>query len=112
LEKTTKNDESVRNRRVGWLLSVIGALLTVGMGFITLRLAPSMLGHDEGFTGTAKQATTFLTLFALVILFGLNSLIWGVRMIRTGQRSNWMLAIMVVLVLLIFVVASRVIDSV
>jgi hypothetical protein len=89
------------NRRRGWALVVLGALLTIGMGFVAVSLGPSMLQRDGRFTGTAQQAGTYLVLFGLVILFGLNALIGGIRMIRSGQRSWWTIGVALGLVLII-----------
>lgn len=94
-------DSSVGNRRRGWVLIVLGVLLIVGMGFVTLKLGPSMLHQEPGFTGTVKQGQTYLTLFGLVILFGVNALIGGIRMARTGRRSAMTIWLSVGLVLVI-----------
>lgn len=84
-----------RNIRVrGWVLVGLGLFLVLFMGAIAWSLLPSMLqpGKEMAdgslWTGTEAQTEIALGVFALVILFGLLSLINGVWMIRTGRPNR------------------------
>jgi hypothetical protein len=89
-------------RRLGWLLVVLGLFLAFGMGILIVTLGPGMLYQNQGFNGTHEQGVIFLTLFVLVFLFGINAIIGGVWMIRTGRRNLWVMGFMIGLVVLIF----------
>lgn len=88
-------------RTLGWL-SVGGGVFLIGlMGWITLAMYPSLSNPGapiEGgrWTGTAEQAQAVLTLFYLVIGFGVIALAAGAWMAFTGRRH---LAITVVTLL-------------
>lgn len=60
-------------RAAGWMLAVIGPLLVVGTVVML---------------GTTHLYGIHIVLFTLVGLFGLNSVIGGIRMISTGRRSK------------------------
>jgi len=94
-------DPLAGNKRRGWVMVVLGLLLIIGMGFITIVLGPTMLHGERGFTGTARQGQTFVLLFVLVILFGVNALVGGFRMARTGKGSWVTIGITIGLFLLI-----------
>ena len=94
-------DPLAGNKRRGLAMVVLGLLLVAGMGFITIVHGPGMLHGDGGFTGTARQGQTLVLLFALVILFGVNALVGGIRMARTGQGSWLTIGITIALFLLI-----------
>lgn len=84
-----------RNIRMrGWVLVAIGLFLVLFMGAIAWSLLPSMLqpgkemADGSMWTGTEAQTEMALSVFALVILFGLLSLINGVWMIATGRTNR------------------------
>ena len=77
----------------GWILLFLGLFLILLMGTITANLAPTMLRPGEvidgsTFEGTPEQARIFLGLFALVILFGFVSTIYGLFQIVTRRESK------------------------
>ena len=77
----------------GWLLVACGLFLVGMMGTITWMMAPRMLRpgteiDGTTFTGTAEQAEIFLSLFALVILFGALSLANGIYMLVARRQSR------------------------
>ena len=77
----------------GWVLVMLGLVLVILLGGVTWTMAPSMLNpgveiDGSTFTGTAKEAETFLALFALVILFGILCTVNGVYMLATGRQSR------------------------
>ena len=95
----------------GWLLLACGLFLVLFMGAITLNLAPTMLhpGKDIAggtFTGTAEQARVFLGLFALVILCGIMSTIYGIFMIVTRRQSVAFIAISLTIAAALVLVAG------
>ena len=95
----------------GWLLLVCGLFLVLFMGSITLNIAPSMLnpGKDVAgstFSGSAEQARIFLGLFALVILCGIMSTIYGIFMIVTRRQSIAFIAISLAIAAALVVVAG------
>jgi MFS family permease len=97
-------------RRLGWMQLAIGMFLVGLMGTITYNVAPLLLpppvapaAGGARFTGTPEQAQMILGLFAMVIVFGLGSIVSGLWQIKTGRRNKWLFIIMVVLfVVLIF----------
>jgi len=92
---------ATRNRRLGWLMVVLGLFLALGVGFLTVVLGPAMLHPGTSFTGTSQEGINYLILFGLVILFGINSLVGGLRMIRAGRPSRLTFGLTIGLVLLI-----------
>lgn len=80
-------------RRLGWVLAIIGSLLAVAMALAFYTLAPSFLNpgeliDDSKFTGTLKQGQMALTLFGVVMAFGVLSTILGVFQIKTGRQNS------------------------
>src|SRR5262245_56675742 len=83
-----------RIARLGGVLIVLGLLLVGMMGTITIMLAPMMLSpgrQTEGstFTGTPEQGIMILSLFGVVIVFGLVAILSGIFQMMTGRRSIW-----------------------
>jgi hypothetical protein len=99
-------------RRRGWVLIVLGVLLVVMMGTITLLTAPTMLSRSAspgaGFTGTPEQALVILGLFGIVIVFGLTGIGSGLWQIVTGRRSIWIVVLILGLTFLLIVAGSAV----
>lgn len=94
----------------GWLLVGCGLFLIGLMGTITWRTAPAMMhpGVEIGggtFAGTAEQAETFLSLFALVILFGALSLANGIYMLVVRRQSRAFTALTLVFAALLYALA-------
>jgi hypothetical protein len=95
-------------RRLGWLLLLLGLFLVGLLGTITWNLAPSLLhpyAPDSNFTGTAEQAGMILRLFAVVIIFGIGTMINGAYQIVTGRRNAWITAGTLGLAVVLFIVA-------
>ncbi len=89
-------------RRLGWMQLAIGMFLVGLMGTITYNLAPLLLPTSVApatggarFTGTPEQAQMILGLFAMVIVFGLGSIVSGLWQIKTGRRNKWLFIVMV-----------------
>jgi magnesium-transporting ATPase (P-type) len=97
-------------RGLGWVLLLIGLFLVGLMGTITVNVGWGMLHPGETvqgstFTGTAEQGKLFLTLFGLVIIFGLGSIFNGLYQIITGQRNRIVLFVMLGLAAVLFLYA-------
>lgn len=98
-------------RRLGWVQLFIGLFLVGMMAVITFNLAPNMLEPgvpDAGgsrFTGTREQAKVILSLFGLIIVFGLTSFVNGLWQVTTGRRNNWILYFGVFLFVLLIIFA-------
>jgi len=82
-------------RLAAGVLAAIGLILIVGMGALVKTL------HPSGST---------IVLFVLVLLFGLNTLIGGIRIIRTGRPNKWTTRLAIGLVFLIIGSAQIVIS--
>ncbi len=97
----------------GWLLVGCGLVLVGMMGTVTWLTAPRMLRpgvevDGTTFTGTAAEAETFLSLFALVILFGALSLANGVYMIVARRQSRAFTVLTVALAALLYALAQAI----
>jgi Na+-driven multidrug efflux pump len=95
-------------RRLGWFLLLIGLFLVGLMGTITWNMAPALLhpySPESNFTGTAEQAKMILRLFAVVIAFGIGTMINGTYQIVTRRRNGWITAASLGLAVVLFVVA-------
>jgi hypothetical protein len=101
------SDSAVR----GIVMLVCGVLLIGMMGWILWTQAPSMLNpgveapDGSTFTGTAKEARTFLALFAVVMLLGFTAFINGIFFIVKRRQSGVFMAISLGLaaILMVFV---------
>jgi len=74
-------------------LLVLGLILFIGMGVIFLNTYqtfsnPGVDFDGSRFTGTAAQGRQALTLFAVVMVFGLLAIVNGIYMLVTKQQSK------------------------
>ncbi len=95
-------------QRLGWMLLLLGLFLVGLMGTVTWNMAPALLhpyAPDSNFTGTAEQARMILRLFAVVIIFGIGTMINGAYQIVTRRRNGWITAATLGLAVVLFVVA-------
>ena len=80
-------------RRMGGVLAFLGAILAVGMGFVTWLLWPVLARAGSAyqgptrFNGTPEQAKLVLLLFSAVVLFGVATFAYGVFQLASGRRS-------------------------
>lgn len=93
------NVSSIRIR--GTFLIVIGLFLVAFMGGIAIFVAALLFGSASQNVSSARRLNDEIPMliliygiFALVIAFGLNSLISGLWMIVTGRRNRVLLWIM------------------
>jgi fatty acid desaturase len=95
--------EAKGNRTRGWVLIVLGLLLTIGMAGITFYVWQAV--HSQGQPGgtprwtggTAMTARTF-QLFATLIGFGVICLATGIFQVRTGRRNMGLVVLLLLLV--------------
>lgn len=97
-------------RILGGLMLACGLFLIGMMGVIAWNIAPGMLNPGQTidgttFTGTAEQGRMALTMFALVMAFGLIATVTGLWQIATGRRSRVVLLVVIVLALALFAYA-------
>ena len=94
--KCGRKMSSSRTVRIyGTVLVLCGLFLLGLMGTITWTMWPMLMqpgaetAGGSRFTGTADDAEMILWLFALVMLFGLVSLMTGLWQVTTGRRNRW-----------------------
>jgi hypothetical protein len=98
-------------RMLGWVLVGLGAFLVLFMGAITIFVAQLVSQSSEpgvhgGFTGGAEMEFFMFGIFALVILFGLTSLVSGLLQVRNG-RSNRKLMFLMLGLGVVFIIIGR-----
>lgn len=80
-------------RRLGWALTLMGLIITVFIGMITVHLLPSLvpihgISAQARFNGTPDQAKLVLQIFFLLIGFGIAITLNGIIQVSTGQRNR------------------------
>ena len=80
-------------RRLGWALTLMGLIITVFIGMITVHLLPSLvpihgISAPARFNGTPDQAKLVLQIFFLLIGFGIAITLNGIIQVSTGQRNR------------------------
>ena len=98
-------------RRLGLVLMIIGGLLALGVGYLVLQLAPTLLHPGEliggeRFTGSAALGRQALGLLVLVALAGAVFAAVGVHQWRTGRRDKRLLALAAVMLVATLVAAA------
>jgi hypothetical protein len=92
------------SRRLGVVLMLAGAFITVVMYLLIANLSPMLLepGRRIGnttFNGTPTQATAILLLFGAVLAFGATTLCYGFFQVTTGKRSRAVVYVLVAIFL-------------
>jgi hypothetical protein len=100
-------------RRLGWVLVGLGAFLVLFMGAITIFVAQLVFqtnapGVHGGFTGGPEMEFFMFGIFALVLLFGLTSVVSGLLQVRNGRANRKLMFFMLGLGVL-FIVIGRVV---
>ncbi len=98
------NDEKA-NRVRGWILAVLGPILSVAMAVISFNIwriikYPGQLGSHSRWTGSPEMTANTFALLGTIFVFGLICSLAGVFQIRTGRKNIAFL----VLILLLFAV--------
>lgn len=91
-----------RVRAMGWVLVVVGTLLTGGMAYLTAYVMGVVAQSDDPlarvrFTGDAGDQAFMFGVFGLVMLIGVVSLAAGVWQIRTGTTNSRLVVVMLML---------------
>jgi hypothetical protein len=99
-------------RRLGLALIVIGTLLALGVGYLLLQLAPTLLHPGEliggqRFTGSAALGRHVLGLLGVVTLTGATFAGIGVHQWRTGRRDKRLLMLGAGMIALTLIAAGR-----
>ena len=105
-----------RNRRLGYVLIILGLFLAVMIGIITVLVAPIMLSagqkiNGSTFTGSPAQGFLILTLFGIIIVFGLMSTVYGIFQVVTGRRNMVFIILLFVLVFGLSVVMRAIYEA-
>ena len=79
-------------RALGWVLIVLGPLISAGMVALTLFLAPlvnapTLPGHSPRYNGSHAMTVAAFSLFGALFVFGLLALANGVYQARYARRS-------------------------
>ncbi len=104
--------QSARKVRIlGWLLLVIGTGLVIFMGTLGVRLARIIAGSGDPeattrFTGGPEVVTLIVTVFGLVISFGLASMVGGLWQIWYGKPNKKLMVVMFVVAGLLIVIGK------
>jgi len=80
-------------RRFGRILVLCGLFISGVMGAVVYYTAPLLLhpGSTIGgtrFSGTRAQSLSVMSVFALVLAFGLTALCYGIWQVQTGRRNR------------------------
>jgi len=79
-------------RQIGWILAVVGGLITVPMVFVILKFLPVAVDPAQAvaagrFGGTADQVPAAMGLLISVFAFGAAMLGFGLHRALTGRRN-------------------------
>lgn len=93
---------STQVKRLGIVLAVVGAVLTLFMGGIAILVSGIVLQSSNPhassrFTGGPGVLVFMYGLFAVVELFGVTSLVAGIYQIRHGRRNTKLVRVILVL---------------
>ena len=91
------------NRTRGWLLIVIGPLLSVAMAGLSFYLwrtihYPGQLGGTSRWTGSAEMTARTFQIFGAIFAFGIVCLATGIFQVKTGRRNVAFLVLLLLLV--------------
>jgi uncharacterized membrane protein len=103
------------SRLRGWILVVLGSLLSVSIALIAAFLASIVSHNDQSgasrWTGTPDFTAHVFELFALIFLFGLVALGGGVFQLRRERVSKLALVAMILLVAVMFFVGRGIVSA-
>jgi hypothetical protein len=80
------------NRVRGWILAVLGPILSVAMAVIGFNLwriihYPGQLGSHSRWHGSEAMTFNAFALFATIFVFGLICTVAGIFQIRSGRKN-------------------------
>jgi hypothetical protein len=111
--ETTLTPEAKSNRTRGWLLVVLGLMLSLGMAGLSLFLwrtihHPGQSGGTSRWTGGAEMTDRTFQLFGTIFVFGLVCLGTGIFQVRTGRRNMILVVLLLLLVGLMFFLGNQI----
>ena len=104
------------NRARGWLLVILGPVLSLAMAGISFYLwriikFPGQPGSPSRWTGSHEMTVNTFSLFATIFVFGLVCTGAGVSMIRTGRKNMIFVVAIIVLVGVMFYFGNGVMQN-
>ena len=101
------------NRARGWLLIVLGLMLSIGMAGLSLFLWRTIhyqgqMGGTARWTGSAEMTARTFQLFGTIAAFGLVCLATGIFQIRTGRRNVVFVVLLLLLVGVMVLLGSQI----
>jgi len=111
--ETNLTREAKSNRTRGWLLIVLGLMLSIGMAGLSFFLWRTIhylgqSGSTSRWTGSAEMTARTFQLFGTIFVFGLVCLATGVFQVRTGRRNVISLVLLLLLVGLMIVLGNQI----
>jgi hypothetical protein len=111
--ETNLTPEAKSNRTRGWLLIVLGLLLSLGMAVLSLYLWRTIHysgqpGVTSRWNGSAEMTDRTFQLFGTIFVFGLVCLATGIFQVRTGRRNRIAVALLLLLVGLMFFLGNQI----
>ena len=111
--ETSLTPEAKSNRTRGWLLIVLGVMLSLGMAGLSFYLwrtihHPGQSGGTSRWTGNAEMTDRTFQLFGTIIVFGLVCLGTGLFQVRTGRRNMILVVLLLLLVGLMFFLGNQI----
>ena len=99
----------------GWLLIVLGSLVSAGIAVIAAILASTIMHNDQPggshWTGSHAFTVRVFELFAAVFVFGLVALAAGIFQLRRG-RANWLAIILLLaLVVVMYLLGQQIVGA-
>jgi magnesium-transporting ATPase (P-type) len=94
--------EAKGNRGRGWMLVVLGPVLSIAMAVISFYLwriiyYPGQPGGHSRWTGSHEMTVNAFSLFATIFVFGIVCTGAGAFMIRTGRKNIVLIVVIVLL---------------
>ena len=104
------------NRARGWILVVLGPVLSIGMGLISFWIwrainYQSIPGTTSRWTGSHEMTVNTFSLLATIFVFGLVCTGAGVYQIKTGRRNIAFLVAILLLVGVMFYFGSNIMQK-
>ena len=111
--ETNLTPEAKSNRTRGWLLIVLGLMLSFAMAGLSFYLwrtihYPGQSGGTSRWTGGTEMTDRTFQLFGTIFVFGLVCLATGIFQVRTGRRNLIFLVLLLLLVGLMILLGSQI----
>ena len=111
--ETNLTPEAKGNRTRGWLLIVLGVMLSIAMAVLSSYLwrtihHPGRPGGVSRWTGSAEMTARTYQLFGTIFVFGLVCLATGIFQVRTGRRNIIAVVLLLLLVGVMFFLGNQI----